>query len=391
MRVRRILGLVVTATALTADAPGAIQPPPGYLVAVASEAADRISLVRFANGTGRVESDIPTGVMPMAIDGPHGLASSRDGRFFFVTLAHGQPNGMALKYDIATRAVVGRATLGLFPATLDVSPDGTFLYVVNFNLHGDPVPSSVSILLADSMQEIARVATCRMPHGSRLNPKGTRHYSACMMDDAVIEIDTAALSVSRHFIVTRGRETGGAGLPATAAQAGMTHGPGHGAEPPPAGSVACSPTWAQPSADGAAIFIACNGTSEIVEIEVDRWTVRRRIPARPGVYNLAVTRDGRRLLATNRRDQSVSVIDVASGQEIARIPTKRRVVHGVVVTPDNRYAFVSVEGIAAEPGTVEMIDLTTLGTIATVDVPPQAGGIDIVPSASKLHHEELKK
>jgi len=369
--------VLVAAVAITAGVSQEAQRSPGYLVAVASEAADRISLIRFTNETGRVESDIATGVMPLAIDGPHGLASSRDGRFFFVTLAHGQPYGMALKYETATRAVVGRATLGLFPATLDVSPDGTFLYVVNFNLHGDPVASSVSILLAESMQEIARVMTCRMPHGSRLSPNGTRHYSACMMDDAVIEIDTAALGVSRHFIVTRGLEHGGTALPPASAPAAMTHGPGHGAEAPPAGSVACSPTWAQPSADGATIFVACNGTSEIVEIDADRWTLRRRIPARPGVYNLAVTRDGR-LLATNRRDQSVSVIDIASGKELARIPTRRRVVHGVVVTPDNRYAFVTVEGIAAEPGTVEMIDLATLRTVTTVDLPPQAGGIDII-------------
>jgi DNA-binding beta-propeller fold protein YncE len=362
---------------MTAGAPRAAQAPPGYLVAVASEAADRISFIRFANGAGRVESEIATGIMPMAIDGPHGLSSSRDGRFFFVTLAHGQPYGMAIKYDAATHAVVGRATLGLFPATLDTSPDGTFVYVVNFNLHGDPVPSSVSILLADSMQEIARVPTCRMPHGSRLNSKGTRHYSACMMDDAAIEIDTASLTVSRHFLLTRGSESGGTGRPAASAHAAMTHGPGHGTDAPAAGSVACSPTWAQPSSDGTAVFVACNGTSEIVEIDAERWTLRRRMPARPGVYNLAVTRDGR-LLATNRRDQSVSVIDIPSGKELVRIPTKRRVVHGVTVTADNRYAFVSVEGIAAEPGTVEMIDLMTFKTIATVDVPPQAGGIDIL-------------
>ena len=379
MRVKSLLGLIAAAAGLTADSPATVQPPPGYLVAVASEAADRLSLVRFANGAGRVESEIATGIMPTAIDGPHGLVSSRDGRYFFITLAHGQPNGMALKYDLTTRSVVGRATLGLFPATLDVTPDGTFLYVVNFNLHGDPVPSSVSILLANSMQEIARVPTCRMPHGSRLNPSGTRHYSACMMDDALVEIDTAALGVSRHFIVTRGKESGAAGRPPSASHAGMAHGPGHGAEAPPAGSVACSPTWAQPSADGTSVFVACNGTSEIVEIDADRWAVRRRLAARPGVYNLAVTRDGR-LLATNRRDQSVSVIDLASGEELARIPTKRRIVHGVVVAPDNRYAFISVEGIAAEPGTVEMIDLTTLRTVATIDVPPQAGGIDIVPA-----------
>ena len=32
--------------------------------------------------------------------------------------------------------------------------------------------------------------------------------------------------------------------------------------------------------------------------------------------------------------------------------------------------------IAADPGTVEVIDLRSLKTVATVDVAPQAGGID---------------
>ena len=100
-----------------------------------------------------------------------------------------------------------------------------------------------------------------------------------------------------------------------------------------------------------------------------------RIPARPGVYNLAATKDGR-LIATNKRDQSVSIIDLKSGRELARVPTKRKVIHGAVVSPDNRYAFISVEGIGAEPGTVEIIDLETFKTVATVDTPEQAAGID---------------
>ena len=346
----------------------------GYLIAVASEAADKLTFVRFAAGVARIESEIDTGIMPADIDGPHGLAASPDGRYFYVSLAHGQPNGSVLKYSAATRAVAGRVTLGMFPATLQTSPDGTFLYVVNFNLHGDHVPSSVSIVLTDRMVEIARVPTCRMPHGSRVSPDGTRHYSACMMDDALVEIDTAKLAVSRHFIVARGREAGGTGAPAAAGAASHA---GHGTDAPPPGSTSCSPTWAQPSADGATIFVACNGTSELVEIDSKSWTLRRRIAARAGIYNLAVTGNDR-LVATNKRDQSVSIFDAISGKELARLPTRRRVVHGVVVSPDNRYAFVTVEGIAAEPGTVEIIDLTNLQTVTTVDVAPQAGGIDVI-------------
>jgi len=70
------------------------------------------------------------------------------------------------------------------------------------------------------------------------------------------------------------------------------------------------------------------------------------------------------------------VFDVATGKELARLATKRKVVHGVAVSSDDRYAFISVEGIAADPGTVEVIDLRSLKIVASVDVPPQAGGID---------------
>jgi DNA-binding beta-propeller fold protein YncE len=152
---------------------------------------------------------------------------------------------------------------------------------------------------------------------------------------------------------------------------------GHGTEAPAAGDSSCSPTWAQPSKTTTSVFVACNGSSEIVEIGIPGWTLLRRIPAAAGVYNLAATRDGR-IVATNRRDQSVSVFDEKSGTELARLRTRRKVVHGVVVSPDDRYAFISVEGVAAEPGTVEVLDLASLKIVASVDVGPQAGGIDLV-------------
>lgn len=372
--------------------------PFDYLVYVASEAADRIALVRFGPQGIKVEEDFGTGVMPNDIDGPHGLAMSPDGKAYFVSLAHGQPFGTVVKYAAGSNEVLGRATLGMFPATMQVTPDGEFLYIVNFNLHGDMVPSTVSVVATDAMLEVARIPTCRMPHGSRINVQGTRHYSACMMDDLLVEIDTGTLKPSRYFVVTKGQERGGRWPPAFAQGFGAAgpasaqgpgaagppnvpttdraaHSPGHGTEAPTPGSTACSPTWAQPSADGRQIFVACNGTSELVEVDAESWTLSRRIEARAGIYNLAVTGNGR-LLTTNRRDQSVSVYDLKAGRELVRLATTRRVVHGVVVSPDNNYAFVSVEGIAADPGTVEVIDLNALKTVATVDLPAQAGGID---------------
>jgi len=58
------------------------KPDKDYLVYVLSEAADRISLIRFGPRGARVEHDVPTGDMPIDIDGPHGIASSPDKQFY---------------------------------------------------------------------------------------------------------------------------------------------------------------------------------------------------------------------------------------------------------------------------------------------------------------------
>jgi DNA-binding beta-propeller fold protein YncE len=198
-----------------------------------------------------------------------------------------------------------------------------------------------------------------------------------MMDDMLVEIDTRRLKATRHFIVTRNVEKGLNGPPQPRRSIHSMHGnAGHGSEPPKPGDNSCSPTWAEPSSDGPSIFVACNASSEIVEVNANTWALVRRIRARPGVYNLEVTHDGSRLIATNKRDQSVSIYDLKSGKEVVRLATKRKVLHGVVVSPDDRYAFVTVEGVGAEPGTVEVIDLVALKTVATLDVAQGAAGID---------------
>lgn len=366
-----LLVLVSTATAAQAQ----VKPDRDYLVYVVSESADKIALVRFGPDGARVERQIDIGNMPVDIDGPHGIAISPDRRFYYVSIAHGRPFGSVWKFSASDDSLVAKTTLGHFPATLDITPDGAFLFVVNFNLHGDMVPSTVSVVSTQTMTEVARLKTCTMPHGSRLNSSGTKQYSACMMDNMLVEIDTRSLKVTRQFALTKTGDT----------TSGMKHTGGHGMEPPRPGDNSCSPTWAEPSSDGSSVYVACNNSSEIVEVNTKDWQVVRRIAARAGVYNLDITHDGLRLIATNKRDQSVSVYDLKNGRELTRLPTKRKVLHGVVVSPDDRYAFVTVEGIGSEPGTVEVIDLTTLKTVATVDVGPTAAGIDFYKT------EPLKK
>ena len=365
----------IAALALTTITPPAAAAPPDsdYLVFVASEGNDRIALVRFGPGGARVEREQKIGTNPTELVGPHGLFVSPDRKWYYVTTAHGAPNGALWKFSTESGEQAGRVELGRFPATVQVAPNGHYAWVVNFNLYGDMVPSSVSVVYTDQMLEVRRIPTCVMPHGSRLSPDGRRQYSACMMNDELVEIDADSMAVSRRFMLKKGSEHGMSGSSDMAMAGGAD---GHPMPAPKPADVGCSPTWAQPSADGRTVWVACNKSNDIAEIDVASWSLKRRIPAGDGIYNLAASRDGRLLVGTNKRGKSVSVIETASGRELARIPTTRRVPSGLVISPDDRYAFVTQEGVGAEPGTVDVIDLRTLARVASVDVGQQAGGID---------------
>src|ERR1043165_3722988 len=306
------IAIIVFSTEAIAQRP----PEQDYLVYVVSESSDKVSVIRLGPGGARLERRFETGIRPTDVDGPHGVAVSPDKNFYYVSLGHGRPYGSAWKYSSKDDSVLGQGTLGNFPATMDVSPDGEVLYVVNFNLHGDMVPSSVSVVATAQMLEVKRIQTCTMPHGSRFNPQGTKHYSACMMDDMLVEIDTSTVKVARHFILTKGKEAGRNGSPFEMGHTGshaMQDMGGHGLEPPKPGDVSCSPTWAQPSSDNSRVWVAYNKSSDIVEIDAKSWSMVKRFPAGAGVYNLGLTHDGKRLIGTNKRDASVSVFDAATG------------------------------------------------------------------------------
>jgi len=349
-------------------------PAKEYWVKLVCGILHRIATVRFGPKGATLEKTTETRILQSDISGPHGIVFSPDRKNFYVSIGHGRPYGTAVKYSTEDDRAVKQVGLGLFPATEDVTPDGNFLFVVNFNLHGDAVPSSVSVVDTNQMMEVARIPTCIMPHGSRVTRDGGRQYSACMMDDLLVEVDTEQMKVSRSFRVSQGLERGYTNLPQKQENTEkMEH---HDMAAMNMSEITCSPTWAQPSVEGTRVYVACNKSNEIVEVDARSWTLKRRIPAGNGVYNLGVTPDRKLLIATNKRDASISIFEIASGKELARIPTKRKVVHGVVISPDSRYAFVTVEGVGAEPGTVEVVDLEVKKTVATVDTPPQAAGID---------------
>ncbi len=358
----RLALLALAAAGLGAPVPAGAQQRPSadYYVYVGAESADLLHLVRFGPDGAVLDRTIQVGEMATETEGPHGLNLSADGRFLFMTTGHGVPDGKLWKFHAGPDTLVGDPILlGYFPATLDLTPDGLYAFVANFNLHGEMIPSTISVVYAPDMIEVEQVETCTMPHGARLDAAGVYLYSACMMDDQVVEIDTRTFEVSRRFSVAEGAE-----------------GPlAHGAHAAPHAPPTCSPTWVVPARSGRSLFVACNRGGRILEIDRASWSLARVLETGPGPYNLALTPDDRILVATLKAGAAVQFFDTGTGRALATAPSSTTVTHGVVVSPDGRYAFASVEGVGAEPGKVDIFDLQSFERVAEVEVGQQAGGI----------------
>ena len=359
---QRILGLLLLlmATGSTAQAQE-------YYVYVAAESEDEVALIRFDGEQAEVVKTIGVGSWPTEIEGPHGLTVSPDGEHWYLSLAHGQPFGKVVKYKTGTDEKVGEVEVGLFPATMQISPATGLLYVVNFNLHGTMENSSVSVVDPVMMVEVARTPTGVMPHGSRLAPDGLKHYSCAMMSGELIEIDALTFEVTRRLHTGSGTpKTSGSMTPSNPTKTGMAMDPD---DLPP------KPTWVHPHPTQPFVYVANNGADEIVEVNLENWEITRRFKTVGAPYNLEVTPDGRYLVASQKKIGTTGIFDLTTGEELARIANSRKVTHGVAIAPDNRYAFVTVEGIGGEPGSVDVIDLQTMERVATAETGKQAGGI----------------
>jgi YVTN family beta-propeller protein len=382
-------GIVVVMVELALLASLQQQTPPrvpenSYLFFVASEGVDQVALVRF----GRVDAQVEhrTYVRLPLIDsaGPRALRIAPGGQLYYLTTAHGFPNGELIKMRIAadstTRSqpadtIRGREPLGSSPGALQLTPDGEYAWVVNATPIEERQPSSISVVYLGPMVEVARIPVCAAPRGARLTDDGTRFYTACASDDELLEVDVHAMRVSRRLSL-RG-----------------------------AGSQRCAPSAVTASADGSRLYVTCQQANDLIEVDAASWAVVRRIAVGIGPGDVAVSYDGRTAVVTNQGGQTVSLVDLAAGREAAHLATAlrfplnfvidaddhyafvsaawelailatmRRVPANVVISPDDRYAFVSIAGAGADPGTVDVIDLAARMTVATVEVGPGAHGI----------------
>ena len=342
-----------------------------YYLYVAAESEDEVHLVHFNAETAKAEiaKTITVGRMPTEIDGPHGLTVSPDGKHWFVSIAHGNPYGWLAKYETGTDELVGVTDLGMFPATMEISDRTGLLYIVNFDLHGPMEPSTVMVVDPDEMEVLSEIETGIMPHGSRNSTDGNSNYHVSMMSDELIEVNTITMEVQRTLKLSKMMEMDHGSMDHSSMNnsqmnhAGMNHNPIE------------KPTWADPHPTKPFVYVAANGSNEILEVDTKAWKITRRFNTGKAPYNLEVSADGQLLVASYKGEGSTGIWYLETGEELAKLANTRRVSHGVTISPDNKFAFISVEGIGGEAGSVDVIDLEKLEVVDFVETGKQAGGI----------------
>jgi len=358
-----LLGLVLASSvhAQTGD--------PGYRVGVVSESGDVATWLKPV-GTGlSVDRVVPVGIMPTDIDGPHNITVSPDQQSYYITVAHGTPFGSLWKMAAAGDSLLGRTQVELFPTTITLTPDGQFAFVANSDFHGDhPRVNVVTVVHTPTMNKITDIPTCDMPHGVKANHMGTRIYVSCMHSDEILQLDVATFRVAR-----RAKTGEGHALFST----GPAH---HGPAAPLVGGVAkeCSPTFVSVSPDDRRLYVACNYSNSLQVWDATTLTQIKEIPVGKGAYNVEPSPDGKLILVTNKKEQSVSLVDAVKLTEVARIPTSKKIVHGIAYSPDGRLAYVSSESIGADPGSVDVIDLSRRKLVGSVSIPGQPTGITVL-------------
>lgn len=351
-----------------------------YYVYVTAESEDEVALIKFDGQKASVEETIVVGTKPAEIEGPHGITVSPDGKHWYLSMAHGTPYGQLVKYSTETNEVVGTTELGIFPASMQISKANGLLYVVNFNLHGRMLPSSVSVVDPELMFEIKKITTGAMPHGSRISSDGLKQYSVAMMSGELFEINTLGLEVSRTLDLeppgTRPKEDPSK-KEAKVDHSKMDHSQMNHAQMghEMMHHSIVKPTWVIPHPSLPRAYVAGNGSNELIEINTDKWKVTHRMSCGKGPYNVEISPDGKLLVVTYKSEGTTGIWDIASREELAKVTNSRKVSHGVAISTDSKYAFISVEGKNGEPGSVDVIDLTTFKRVAVAEVGKQAGGI----------------
>ena len=175
-----VLDLRTNTVVTTISDPSFNQP---YTVTI--NAAGTLAYVTNSNSTTITIIDISSNTVVGTIggfDGPSGMAITPDGSTAYVN-NYGGPggvgsgNGTTVRVvSLVSNAIVGTAiTVGLAPASLAITPDGKFVYVLNY-VDGNPGTGTISIIQTSTNIVVGSISGFSGPFAIAITPNGAAAY-----------------------------------------------------------------------------------------------------------------------------------------------------------------------------------------------------------------------
>ncbi len=252
---------------------------------------------------------VNVGVSP-ATDAPHFIVAH--GNYWYVSLIN---TGKIQKFDAITDTLVATGSVVGAPALLEITPDGSKLYISQFTSS----TKLISVMNTATMTVQKTIPVWTMPHGIRMNKAGTRLYVANMMSDNISVIDVATDSVIETIPLAFDAN--------------------------PFGPTKYAPMELAVSPNDSTVLVTCSEHQEVRMFSAATNTLIDSFQIGDQPWHLDFTPDGEYCYVTNRRGNSVSQIHLPMRTVMNTIvaPSDFDYPHGCVTSPDGKYIFVSNE------------------------------------------------
>jgi YVTN family beta-propeller protein len=336
----------------------------------------------YASSSGRA-ADSPTTRAPAPLHGTLVAANMND--------------NTATILDLATGRTVATLPTGTAPHEVAISHDGRWAVVSNYGIRGQAGHSLTVIDLQQSVPIVSRtidLGEYQQPHGSVFLPGDTALLVTAQVNKAVLvvnlvrgAIDTAIPTNQQtsHMIAltANGRRAYTTNVrDGTISELDIAHDAFVRAIP-----VARAVEGIAVSPSGDQVWVASNQAKTVNIVSPASGTVTDTIGGFGMPYRMAITSDGRTAIITDPPGAEVRFMNVATRQELGRVtfaadslvPTAEfpgsPCPEGVIVTPDGRTAFVTLQG----RNRVVAIDVATRTVIATMPTGTWSDGVAYSP------------
>ena len=257
------------------------------------------------------------------------ISSPSTSRVYVTNRGSGSNAGTIEVIDIVTNTVLASVLVGQSPTGVDITQDGSTLFVANFGSNTISVLDTEGNVVRDSI-----ITAGNNPIDVAVTPDGAYIYVTHRFLPSVSVISTAT-----HALV------------ATV-------------------TVGNSPYGVVIAPNGDYAYVASSDSSTVSVIDTASNTVVHTVSVGAFPLGLAITPDGARVYVANQSDNSISVIDAVSNTVIVTIPVAANSPSLVAITPDGTRAYVTNNGFSTEDiVVVDTANNTVVDTILNVGRP----------------------